>query len=168
MFVAEIVLEAEWFCCILPNEAMKSIYKPIGVVLFALLLLSCATPDARIKKHQELYDSLDPQTQERVREGRVALGDHPDVVFIARGKPDREYTRRTADGLREVWAYTGHYTQTRRQLVDGNFRVRDSRTGQIHTVRDQVWVEVPTYHEYDQFRVEFLNDRVVAVEELAR
>ncbi len=126
---------------------MKNICRSVTVLL-SLLFLSCSTPDARIKKHQELYDALESETQERVREGKVAVGDHADMVFMARGKPDREYRRR--------------------QLVDGNFRVRDSRTGQIYNVRDRVWVEVPTYHEYDQFRVEFLDDRVVAVEELHR
>jgi len=139
----------------------------IPVALVSVLLLSsCATPDARIKRHQDLFDTFPPDVQERVREGKIDLGDTEDMVFIALGKPDREFTRRTAAGERTVWSYTDHYSQTRRQLVDGQFRVRDSRTGHVHSVRDSVWVDVPTYHEYDRLRVEFDGGLVVALEEL--
>jgi hypothetical protein len=133
-----------------------------------VLIVSCATPDARIKQSQELFDTWPPEVQERLREGKIEIGDTTDMVFIALGKPDREYTRRTAARLMTVWSYTDHYTQTRRQLVDGEFRVRDSRTGYIHEVRDAIWVDVPTYHEYDRLRVEFYDDLVVAIEGLDR
>lgn len=137
-------------------------------VLPLFLLVACATPESRIKKHQDVFDTFPPDVQERVRDGKIDVGDTKDMVFIALGNPDREYTRRTASGIMTVWSYTDHYSQTRRELVDGQFRVRDSRSGQIYSVRDSVWVDVPTYHEYDRLRVEFDADRVVAIEELNR
>ncbi len=145
---------------------MKRCLMGLLALLPIFLLASCATPDARIKRHQEMFDAFPPDVQERVREGKIEIGDNEDMVFIALGKPDREYTRRTADGELVVWSYTDHYTQTRRELVDGRFRVRDSRTGHIHSVSDSVWVEVPTYHEYDRFRVEFDGGLVTAIEQL--
>lgn len=146
---------------------IKHAFVPIAV-LSVLLFTSCATPDARIRKHQEIFDSFPPEVQEKVRNGKIDIGYDEDMVFIALGQPDREYTRRTADGELTVWSYTDHYTQTRRQLVDGRFSVRDHRTGRIHSVHDSVWVDVPTYHEFDRFRVELDNHRVVAIEELNR
>jgi len=145
---------------------MKTLVLTVAALVSTFVLSSCATPDARIKRHQELFDTLPEEVQERLREGRVVIGDTSDMVFIALGKPDREYTRRTTDGELTVWSYTDHYSQTKRQLVDGQFRVRDSRTGFVHSVRDSVWVDVPTYHEYDRLRVELDADRVVAIETL--
>jgi len=142
-------------------------WSTILVVGCALLVCGCATPDSRIKKHPELFDSFPPETQEEVRQGRVHIGFSQDMVFIALGKADREYTRRTAGGVTEVWSYTAHYTSTSRQLVDGRFRVRDSR-GQIQTVRDSVWVDVPVKHEYERLRLEFRDGVVYAIEEMTR
>ncbi len=147
---------------------MKRLARFALFVLPVLFLSACATPDARIRKHQDLFDSFPPDVQENVRDGRIEIGYNEDMVFLALGKPDREYTRRTEDGEWTVWSYTDHYTQTRRQLVDGRFNVRDRRSGQTYTVRDSVWLDVPTYHEYDRFRVEFDGDRVVAIEEINR
>ncbi len=132
-----------------------------------LLALGCASPDSRIKKHPDLFNAFPPDVQEEVRQGRVHIGYTPDMVFIALGKADREYTRRTADGVTEVWSYTAHYTSTSRELVDGRFRVRDTR-GQIHTVRDSVWVDVPVKHEYERLRLEFREGAVFAIEEMTR
>ena len=124
-------------------------------LLLVASLIGCATPKSRIQRNQELFDTFPPDIQEKIRAGEVDLGFDQDMVSIALGKPDREYTRRTQDGTVSIWSYTQHYTQTRRQLVDGQFRVRDSRSGQVHQVRDSVWVDVPTYYEYDRLRLEF-------------
>ena len=130
-----------------------------------LLLVACATPEARIRQNQALFDSFPLEAQELIREGEIDIGFTEEMVEMARGVPDRKYTRRTVSGTVSIWGYTDHYTATRREMVSGRFRVRDSRTGQIHHVNDSVWVEVPVYHEFDRFRVEFGADgRVQAIE----
>lgn len=135
----------------------------------ALLFTGCATPESRIKRNQALFDAFPPAVQEQVRAGEVHPGYTTNMVRIALGEPDREYVRRTADGTVQLWSYTDHYTQTRRELVNGRFRVRDSRSGQVYSVRDSVWVDVPTYHEFDRLRVEFGDDfTVYAIEEIRR
>ncbi len=125
------------------------------------LLTGCATPQSRIKEFQDVFDQLDPDQQAMIEAGNVDIGFTQDMVYMALGKANREYTRRTAAGAVQVWAYTDHYTQTRRELVHGTFRVQDRRSGQVHSVRDSVWVDVPTYHEYDRMRVEFDSDGLV-------
>jgi len=83
------------------------------VTLIATLLLLCATlapgcastPDSRIKKNQQLFDSLPPQTQTAIRAGNIAPGFTPDMVLLALGQPDRRYPRTTQTASSEVWAY---------------------------------------------------------------
>lgn len=138
-------------------------------VLGALLLTGCATPRSRIQEFQTVFDSLDPAQQELIEAGQIDIGFTEDMVYMALGKPDREFTRRTAEGEVALWAYTSHFTRTRRELVHGTFRVHDRRAGRVHSVRDSVWVDVPTYHEFDRLRVEFDDEGVVrAIERAAQ
>lgn len=136
-------------------------------VLLAVLAAGCSTPDSRIKKHPELFASFPPDIQAHVKAGKVELGYTKDMVFIALGKPDREYTRRTAEGTVEVWSYVGTFTTIDRQLVSGPFRVRDPQHG-YRTVHDSVWVDVQQLHEYERLRVEFADGKVRALEHLNR
>ena len=137
-------------------------------LLLALLVTSCATPQSRIKRQQEVFDTFPPDVQETIRAGAVDIGFDTNMVFIALGRPDREYQRRTAAGETTIWSYTEHFTRTQRQLVDGRFRVRDSRSGHIHSIRDSVWVDVPTFYEFDRLRIEFDDDGLVSAIERAR
>lgn len=83
-------------------------------LLLSTLLFGCASsPDARIQAHQAAYDRLSPEDQGKVRGGHVDVGFTPEMVLMALGEPDRRYTRTTADGTDEVWAYAdrgGHFS----------------------------------------------------------
>jgi hypothetical protein len=141
----------------------------ITILLGAIALtMGCASTDSRINKHSDLFATFSPDIQEAIRAGRVQIGYTTDMVFMALGKPHREYVRNTAAGQTQVWSYTDYYTLSRRQMVDGQFRVRDPRSGRMSTVSDSVWADVMTYHEYDRVRIEFENGKVVAVEEQVR
>jgi hypothetical protein len=137
------------------------------VLVLAGLLGGCATPESRIKQNPDMFNSFPDDVQQKVREGKVGVGFSKDMVFIALGKPDREYTRTTSGAVNQVWSYTGTYTTMERQRVSGDFRVRDS-DGLYRTVRDDVWVDVQAQHEYERLRIEFQNDEVVAIEEVNR
>ncbi|MBN1268577.1 MAG: hypothetical protein JXB04_03240 [Kiritimatiellae bacterium] len=137
------------------------------LILAAVVLAGCSTPDYRIKQNPDLYNSFPPEVQERVRGGNIGIGYTRDMVFIALGKPNREYVRTTADGTTEVWSYTDTTTTRERQRVEGDFRVRDAG-GRFRTVRDTVWVEVNRDHEYESLRVEFENDTIRAIERVKR
>lgn len=145
---------------------MKTTRCPVPVLL-ALLLAGCSTPDARIKKNPELFAGFPPDVQANVKAGKIEIGYNKDMVYIALGKPDREYTRRTATGQFEVWSYVGTFSTIDRQLVSGPFRVRDPQRG-YRTVYDSVWVDVQQLHEYERLRVEFEDGTVQAVEHLDR
>jgi hypothetical protein len=64
------------------------------IVFFTLLcglviLTGCSTPESRIAKQPDLFNSLTPDQQQMIREGRVGIGFDMDMVKLALGDPDR-------------------------------------------------------------------------------
>jgi hypothetical protein len=133
------------------------------VGLMGLWLAGCATPDARIKKNQALFDSLPSEAQAQIREGQVALGFTPEMVKLAVGEPNRRAVRTDAQGRTEVWSYT------RYEAADG-FPIY---TGYYHRY-------YPGYRYYgrgfytertearEYFRVEFVEGKVTLVQQNVR
>ena len=78
-----------------------------AAALVAASLAACATPASRIREHQAAFDSYPRATQDKIRSGQVDIGFTQEQVAIALGRPDRRYTRKSAPGTREVWAYGG-------------------------------------------------------------
>jgi hypothetical protein len=79
--------------------------KLLFLVLAALAFAGCSTVDSRIARDQPVFDSWPTAVQQKVRAKQVDLGFTPAQVFMALGEPDRKYTRTTAQGTTEVWAY---------------------------------------------------------------
>jgi hypothetical protein len=133
------------------------------VGLIGLWLAGCATPDARIRENQALFDSLPAEAQAQIREGRVALGFTPQMVGLAVGEPDRRAVRTDATGRTVVWTYT------RYEAADG----LPVYTGLYHRYD-------PGYRYYDRgfntertaareyFRVEFVEGKVALVQQNVR
>lgn len=137
------------------------------IALIALLGAGCATPESRIKKNPEIFQALPPEIQENVRQGRIDMGYPKEAVQIALGRPDREYSRRTAAGQTDVWAYTAERVTWERQRADTRIRVYDAE-GRRRTITDWVWVDVERRQEYDKLRVEFTSNVVSAIESIER
>jgi hypothetical protein len=74
-------------------------------VLALAWLTGCSSPDSRIKANRAAFDALPAETQAKIREGKIEVGYTPELVIMALGKPDRSYTRTSAAGQSEVWAY---------------------------------------------------------------
>lgn len=60
--------------------------------------------DTRIAEYQGAYDAMPPVTQAELRQGRILLGNTPQMVYIALGKPD--IITAGADGRRTIWTYS--------------------------------------------------------------
>lgn len=143
-------------------------FRPLFALAAVLLLAACAsTPESRIKKNPELFASFPADVQAKVQKGEVDIGFTPDMVELAKGKPSRTYSRRTAAGDTEVWAYSGYRYSTDRQRVEVRGRFADS-AGRYHNYNDWVWVDVQRQTEYDAIRVEFTNGKVSALESADR
>ena len=146
---------------------MNPISRSCLAVLSLIALAGCATPESRIKEKPEVFNSFPPEVQSKVRTGQVDIGYTKDMVYIALGKPDREYTRTTAAGSFVVWSYTDRYTTTERQRITGDFRIVDPQGG-FRTTRDTIWADVDVPHEYEKLRLEFKDDAVSAIERVNR
>src|SRR5947207_15683416 len=55
-----------------------------------LILTGCATPDARISQHPEMYQSLSPTDQALVSQGQIRPGMSRNGVWLAWGSPDQK------------------------------------------------------------------------------
>ena len=86
---------------------MKLMFFPAPVL--ALVLASCApsTPDARIAAQPELFEQLPAGQRELVRQGRIDKGMGTDAVYLAWGRPSREYEGSDGDVATLRWDYTG-------------------------------------------------------------
>ena len=71
----------------------------------ALIISGCATTESRIGKNQAAFDSWPPEVQSSIRAGKVKIGFTPEQVRVALGEPNRLYSRESAEGESEVWAY---------------------------------------------------------------
>jgi hypothetical protein len=115
---------------------MKTCLLPL-TLLGAILLMTtgCNTVDKRISQRQAVFDALPPNEQERIRAGRIDLGDSQDAVFIALGTPQEKRRRAAAEGTSEVWIYTRQVLRPDGFAVTGYSRrvIRDG-TGRIIAV----------------------------------
>jgi hypothetical protein len=86
---------------------MKTIFLP--AVVLALALASCApsTPAARIAAQPALFEGLPAGQRELVRQGRIDKGMGTAAVYLAWGRPSREYDG-SENGVATLrWDYTG-------------------------------------------------------------
>jgi len=131
-----------------------------GLVLLGVLLVAvgCATPEARIGRHGNLFASFPPDVQAKVRQGIIQLGYTSDMVFLAAGPPRHAQQRIDETGTTLVWRYTAY-----------RWRSSPPHWRRWH---GGPWGDTPFHHwdereEYDILRIEFRDDRVVAIEQIA-
>ena len=140
----------------------------LGVLGAALLLAGCNTLDRRIQQNATTFNSLDPQTQEKLRKGVVELGYTGTMVYIALGAPDEKRDNLTKAGRTTDWIYN-----TYRQDYAGTAHVGYRRMVAFDpaTKRPVVWLE-PVYADVYRDRVEpririsFKDGRVSAIEQV--
>jgi hypothetical protein len=85
---------------------MRAFSRPLLAILPVLLLAGCvSTPESRAARNPGSFDRLPSAVQERVLEGRIALGDDEETVLLALGVPTRRVERTDAGGLSETWIY---------------------------------------------------------------
>ena len=87
------------------NPLMNIFRTSLMVLLASALLAACATPGSRIRQNEGVYNSYPPAVQEKIRAGQADIGFTPDMVRLALGEPDRKFSRISAEGNSEVWAY---------------------------------------------------------------
>lgn len=138
------------------------------VLFCSVLVAGCSTPAARIGRNRETFEAFPSNVQENVRLGRIEMGYSRDMVYIALGQPRRVYDRQSEETTTEIWAYTGlRYGGGFHHPVDTAHVFRDAE-GEVHFVYGITWVTVDDRVEFETLRVEFEDDKVVAIENLRR
>src|SRR5438128_11175113 len=75
-----------------------------------LILTGCATPDARISQHPEMYHTLSQTDQALVSKGQIRPGMTMDAVWLAWGSPDRKIIANMRGRATETWIYVYYAT----------------------------------------------------------
>ena len=78
----------------------------LGLATGLLILTSCATPQARISEHSDLYQTLSQKDQALVSQGQIRIGMSRTAVWLAWGSPDRKIIGNMGGGRTETWIYT--------------------------------------------------------------
>jgi len=83
---------------------MKTLLSLVTLILVAALS-GCATVDSRINHNRSAFASWSAEVQAAIRAEKVNLGFTPEQVRMSLGEPNRVYSRMSAEGEAEVWAY---------------------------------------------------------------
>lgn len=137
------------------------------ILPLALILVwsaACASPDSRIRRHKAAFDSYPAAVQAKIRAGEVDVGFTREQAEMALGAPDRKYTRKTASGAQDVWAYGRGSSRPRMGLSFGMGLGRGERGG---SYSGGMGVESEANRD-ERARVVFQDDRLVSVEELQK
>ncbi len=137
------------------------------VVSLASGLAGCSTFQRRADERADVFASLDPATQERLKERNLLLGDTEDMVYIALGVPDAKRDQLSAEGSHSVWIYNAYWQEYQGQQLVGYRRqvVRDKDTGRYRVYYEPAHVSVLVPREEERIRVTFENGRVAAIEQ---
>lgn len=141
---------------------MKYTITGISLAFAGFLLVGCAsTPEKRIAANPEIFEALSEDQQNIVRQGHIDVGFTPEAVQLALGKPDEVVKRRTSDGEEVSWIFKGFRVQF--ETVHGFGGRAYSR---FHLHRSFHTETISRREAFVRARVHFINDEVVAVEEL--
>jgi len=139
----------------------------LGGALSVLFLAGCGatlTPiEKRIQKEYALFAALPEDTQERLRIGRLEIGDSIDAARIVYGKPTKSYERFTETSTNTVWSY---FT-TELQPIDQFETAYSPITGRRGVTR---WAAEPQLQRSyladrsENLRIEFREGKVIAID----
>ena len=131
----------------------------------AVFLTACAsTPQTRIAANPALFASFPTNVQAGVRSGRIEVGYTKEMVRMAIGNPNHVFTRQTAAGIAEVWAYTDIRRTYETVPATGYTWWRGPYNGHPHPMSDFGWVDVERTQEYVVLLVEFAGDAVKVID----
>lgn len=133
-----------------------------------LLLAGCDTFASRAKEKSETYNSLPPNTQQRLERGTVNPGDTEDMVYIALGDPDEKRDIKTSDNTRTTWIYRTYWQQYEGTAWVGWHRVIVATPRGYAIYHEPITESVYRSHVDEVIRVTFADGKVTTVEQSKR
>jgi hypothetical protein len=142
-----------------------SILSAMGLLV---LVSGCvSTPASRIQKEPQTFAAFAPEIQAKVQKGEIEIGYSRDMVRLALGLP-RQVTIRTAEtGEAEIWTYTGSRYISSYEPMNTGYWYRD-RAGRLNRSYDTMWVNRGWYEDYPVLKLEFVGDKLKAIERMKR
>ncbi|MCW8889881.1 MAG: hypothetical protein OQL20_04400 [Sedimenticola sp.] len=148
---------------------MSILLRVIANLLPVLFLTGCISAqslrDERIAADQALFDSYPAEIQAQVRQGQIDIGFSKEMVRLSWGVPDQVFRRTTRAKQSVIWSYTQlrRYPHLDRMSVPVYYI--DS-SGRQQFSYHSVWVNRDTQEQFTVARVEFVQGRVTAIEQL--
>ena len=136
-----------------------------GLCLAAAALAGCSSFESRAREKADVFEALDPGTQERLERGAITVGDSEDMVYIALGEPDEKRNRTTARHHQTIWTYQSYWQEYQGSEWVGWRRVivRDPRSNRYTVFHEPVTRDVYRERVDDRIRVVFDDGRVSEV-----
>ncbi|HYP18390.1 MAG TPA: hypothetical protein VEQ65_14355 [Opitutus sp.] len=144
---------------------MKRLLLPLS--LAAALLAGCDTFDRRSQEKATTFESLSPEEREKLKRGMIEIGNTPDMVYIALGRPDEKRDTATAAGRDTVWIYNTYHREYEGAFHAGYRRhlVYDPVRRRYIVFHEPVYTDVYSDREEEHIRITFRDDRVVQIEQ---
>jgi len=146
---------------------MKTLVTSI-ILSCAAGLAGCSTFASRAQEKAAVYNTLAPQTQQRLEKGNITIGDTEDMVFIALDKPEAKRQITTADGAESVWIYKTYWEEYADAGWVGWHRFyQPGFGGRFAFYHERVPLDLYRTHVAVMIRVTFKNGKVIAVDQAA-
>ena len=138
-----------------------------SVAALALTLAGCDTFDKRSKEKASTFEALAPEEREKLRRGVIEVGNTPDMVYIALGRPDEARETTTAEGRESTWIYNTYHQEYEGNINTGYRRILlyDPVLKRYTVFYEPVYTDVYSHHEEEHIRVVFRNGRVAIIEQ---
>ena len=135
--------------------------KPLQFLLplLILALAGCSTFERRSEEKASTFAALSPEEREKLRRGVIEIGNSPDMVYIALGKPDETRETATPEGRETVWIYDRRLKEY--EVNRGGLRGRKRYV----VFFEPVYTDVFSNHTEENIRIVFRDDRVVLIEQ---
>jgi len=92
------------------KRRVVSVALTIGIAASALIFTGCATTEARISQHPDMYQRLSARDQALVSQGQIRPGMTMDAVWLAWGTPDQKIPGNARGRSTETWVYLRYET----------------------------------------------------------
>lgn len=127
----------------------------------------CSTFRSRAKEKAAVFAALDAATQARLEARDIRIGDTPDMVYIALGKPREKKEKLTSEGASGVWIYTARWDEYQGTRLVGyrSVSVYDPATKGYRVSYVPDYQPVYATREEDRLRVTFSGGVVSVIEQ---
>lgn len=135
--------------------------------LLTLALVGCDTFDKRSQEKASTFASLAPEEREKLRRGVIEVGNTPDMVYIALGRPDEKRDTTNAQGKETVWIYNTYHQEYEGNIHSGYRRILvfDPVRRRYTVFFEPVYADVYSEHTEEHIRITFVNDKVTSIEQ---